>query len=91
MYVYEVNITIGSDLEKKYYNWLKTHVEEMLEFKGFLFAEIFKNENILVRYMIDNEINFQNYIKHQAPKMRGSVPGEFKGQVEITRKDYKLP
>ncbi len=91
MYVYEVNITIESELENKYYKWLKVHVEHMLEFKGFLFAEIFKNDQILVRYMLDSEQSYKDYINNQAHKMRGEVPPEFIGQFEITRKDYQLP
>jgi len=89
MHVYEVNIEIRADLEKKYFKWLKDHVVEMLEIKGFLFAEIFKNDNILVRYMIDNEKSFNNYINDGAKQMRGNLPKEFEGQVQITRKDYK--
>jgi len=89
MYVYEVDIKIQAELEQRYYIWLKEHVEQMLEVKGFLFAEIFKNEKILVRYMIDNESSYKNYINSEAKKMRASVPSEFVGQVEITRRDYE--
>ena len=41
MIIYEVNLSIDTALETSFIAWLKTHINEMLKFDGFIDASLF--------------------------------------------------
>ena len=44
MVIYEVNLAIDEGIYTEFRLWLKEHVNEMLQFPGFIQASIFKPE-----------------------------------------------
>ncbi len=79
--IYEVNIEIAPDLAQAFAAWLKHHVDEMLEIKGFQRcimserdasdeASESKNTFFTCQYFLDSRISLDNYFRDHAPRMR---------------------
>lgn len=42
--VYEVNLTIDPEVAEEYLAWLRPHIKEILQLKGFVSAELLKRD-----------------------------------------------
>lgn len=42
MVIYEVNLSIDEEIYEQFKSWLKSHVKEMLQFPGFIKAQILR-------------------------------------------------
>ena len=47
MIIYEVNLSIETALETSFIPWLKTHINEMLKFDGFIDASLLLMRKII--------------------------------------------
>lgn len=97
MILYEVNVSVKSEIEKEYRAWLKTHIAEMLELPGFIRAETYEPTEktpdkieITMHYFLDSIENMENYLKNHAPRMREDGVNRFKNQFSATRRILKL-
>ncbi len=85
--IYEVNINV--EKQKAVRNWLKEHMEEMLECEGFKKAFLFEHsEGYVVHYFVDSQKSLQNYLhgpKKEAMRALGLKFFESR-KVEINRR-----
>lgn len=99
--VYEVNIELDPEIEQAYLKFLDDHIKEILHFKGFLGADLYKDDSsaspvkLVVKYRLKTEEDMENYIAHHAPAMRAQAielfGTKFKAQRRIlkTLKSFK--
>jgi len=80
--IYEVNIRIEKEAEDKFLEWLKKHADEMLKFKGFNSANIYRrnpedesltDQNhayLTVQYHVLEKADLEKYLQEHACKMQ---------------------
>lgn len=94
MLIYEVSIKIAVHFADEYLVWLKSHVQQMLQFDGFLSAKILVNKYpdaschecaIVVQYDIESEVKLDYYFNNHAEVMRSSMPEKYKNHLQINR------
>ena len=98
MVIYEVNLTINSEIYSEYKLWLKEHVKEMLHLPGFIQASIFKpeqddgadHEKLIVQYQLDTRDDLERYFTEFATKMREESIKRFKDKFSATRRIFKI-
>ena len=98
MVVYEVNLTINSDIYSEFTVWLKGHVKEMLQFPGFIQASIFKpehddvadQETLTVQYQLETRDDLERYFTEFAPKFREEGIKRFPDKFSATRRIFKI-
>ena len=93
MIIYEVNLEINNDITKEYIHWLKSHVEDIVSFKGFCSYVIYKIESdntntqqFTVQYTINNRENLQDYLDNHAGTMRAEAIQKFGHQFNASRR-----
>jgi quinol monooxygenase YgiN len=94
MVVYEVNLTVDPSISEDFLAWLKGHVEEMLEFDGFLGAEIFAAEGAsppqyTVHYRLTDRQKLENYFQRHAQRMREDGLRRFPERFSATRRIFQ--
>ena len=90
MVCYKVEVLIDHDIEKKYQSWLKEHINQMMEFKGFLDSILLKEKQsekikFIVMYYISSKDYYNDYIKNYATEKRADIPKEFINKFSINR------
>ena len=82
MIIYEVNCLVDESITSEFGDWLRLHVEQVLQFDGFIHGEILQllqDEKLLeyqkftgfsVRYTLDSMSSLDHYLQHHAPVMR---------------------
>lgn len=98
MIIYEVNLDIKSEIYDEFLNWLKTHIEEVLQFNGFKKAKIFSEEinsdntirKLTICYDLDSRISLQEYFDNHATKMRKLTLDKFGDNVKAFRRIFEL-
>lgn len=98
MIIYEVNLTIAADIKDEYMAWLTNHVQEMLQFPGFLEAitlhDYEKNDDsfiyLTVHYLIDNKEHLHSYLEKHAPEMRAKGLKRFPNKLTATRRTFEV-
>jgi len=94
MITYEVNLTIDNEIFDDYYHWLVEHANKMLQFDGFISAEIAKEKiaeesnqtKMTARYALDSEESLNNYLTHFAASMREDGMKRFGNKFVATRR-----
>ncbi len=96
MVIYEVNLDIDKDVAAAFADWLKPHIDEMLEIDGFFRAQWFEVEadaedrvSWSVRYDVYTRDDLQRYFDHHAARMRGDGLRRFEGRFRATRRILK--
>lgn len=98
MVIYEVNLSIDKAIYPEFQLWLKDHAQEMLQFPGFIQAQILKPENeeipgqdiLTVQYQLENREALEVYFTEYAPKMRGDGLILFKDKFSAKRKIFEV-
>lgn len=94
MVIYEVNLNIRNEIYPDYSAWLFEHVKHILQYTGFIKAEIGTIESkieegetkLRVSYLIDSYHDLENYLTHHAPKMRLDGIEKFGSQFSAHRR-----
>lgn len=95
MILYEVNIQIKSEVYLPFFEWLETHVQEMLALPGFSKANIFEDrpkagdKQLVIHYYLENQKAMDHYIQELAPKMRADGVTKFETSFQINRRILK--
>ena len=96
--IYEVNLNINEDIYADFMFWLKDHVNEMLQFPGFMQASFFKEEldgasgieKLTVQYQLDSKDNLDRYLTEYAPAMREDGIKRFNDKFSATRRIFEV-
>lgn len=97
MIIYEVNLTIDNHIYREYYDWLVSHIRTILQFDGFIHAEVAKEKladhptnktNMTVRYTLNTEKDLDNYLQNHAPAMRQDGIKRFGNQFNAQRRIF---
>ncbi|HAU0227379.1 TPA: DUF4286 family protein [Legionella pneumophila] len=100
MVIYEVNLSIDNEIFKDYKTWLNEHIQEMLQFDGFVNATILRQAmdagkpdnqtHLTVQYQVESNEDLQTYFTEHAPKMRGDGVKRFEGRFSATRRTFEV-
>ena len=94
MIIYEVRLElIDKTIYSSFILWLTFHIKQMLQYKGFLKADVdnsFKENSIItIKYLVQDENCLNDYIKNHSQAMRDDGIKKFKNSFKATRKIYK--
>jgi hypothetical protein len=91
--IYEVTLSIESDIVDTFDGWLANHVEEMLAIPGFISANVFAldddengNAQRVTQYILESEGHLESYLADQSAEMRQSGIDRFGDQFMATRR-----
>ncbi len=91
--IYEVNLSVDVDVIERFDDWLHQHTQEMLAIPGFISASTsvpdVTNENRkhrCVQYRLSNQAALDDYLAHQAERMRAKADLEFEGRYKANRR-----
>ena len=98
MVIYEVNLAIDKDIYSQFEIWLKKHAREMLQFPGFIHANILKPENeavfnkeqLTVQYQLQNREALDSYFAQYPAKMREEGISLFKDKFSAERRIFEI-
>ena len=98
MVIYEVNLAINNEIYTEFRLWLKEHVNEMLQFPGFINASIFKpefdeasaQEKLTIQYQLENRDDLEKYFTEFAAKMREEGIKRFNAKFSATRRVFEV-
>ena len=76
--LYEVNLEADAAIEGPFDTWLRDHIADVLQFDGFLSAEILDDESVsppgrvrrIVQYRLRDRAALEEYLREHAPRMR---------------------
>lgn len=101
MIIYEVNLTVDNEIIPEYQPWLVKHAKEMLQFSGFVSAEIAQEipdqnadaskTRFTVRYFVETKQQLDDYLQHHATRMRGQSAEKFNNKFSATRRIFASP
>ena len=94
MIIYEVKLElIDKTIYSSFLIWLKSHVSQMLKFKGFKKADMIdsfnKDQTITIKYHVHSEDYLNNYINNYSKQMRSEGMLLFKNTFKASRKIYQ--
>ncbi len=91
--LYEVNLDADADIAGPFDTWLRDHIADMLQFGGFLSAEILDDPAALsgrirriVQYRLRNQAALDTYLRDHAPKMRAQGVTRFGDKFTTERR-----
>ena len=100
MVIYEINLSIDTEIYIAYKAWLNEHIIEMLKFPGFLKATVLNQtidaddydvqEHVTVQYQLESAKDLQNYFDEHATKMREDGVNRFDGRFSATRRIFEI-
>jgi hypothetical protein len=96
MTIYEVNLTINSDIADDYDAWLGDHIRQILAIDGFLSAEWFvvesssKAREWTVQYRLRDRASLERYFTEHAAQMRADGVDRFGDGFSATRRIMEL-
>ena len=97
MIIYEVNLTIEVQIYAEFRLWLKEHVNEMLQFPGFIQASILKpevensdQEKLTVQYTLESRADLERYFSEFAAMMREKGIIRFNDKFKATRNIFEI-
>lgn len=97
MVIYEVNLTINRAVYSEFTLWLKEHVNEMLQFPGFIQASIFKpeeeisdQEKLTIQYQLESRADLERYFTDFAPRMREEGIKRFSDKFSASRGIFEV-
>lgn len=90
MIVYEVNMTVETQLKAEFVEWLNEHIHDMETVdglrKGRLFVDRENQNKLSAQYIFENESAMENYLKDRAEEMRGKLPDRLRSGVNFSRR-----
>ncbi|MCB9640137.1 MAG: DUF4286 family protein [Myxococcales bacterium] len=97
MLIYEVNLSVDRSIALEYEDWLCGHIEEMLQFPGFVEARLFRREasdegasieDMLwtVHYVLTDRGSLDRYFREDAAAMRDEGLRKFGGLFKASRR-----
>ena len=91
--IYEVNLSVKTEIIKEFQTWLDQHVKEMLEIEGFVSAQVFQVEvenidrvELVTHYQLESRKSLQNYFDVHADRMRQDGLARFTDQFSASRR-----
>ncbi|MEY2920110.1 MAG: hypothetical protein RL261_1415 [Pseudomonadota bacterium] len=83
--LYEVNLEADAAIEGPFDTWLRDHIADVLQFDGFLSAEILDDESVpppgrirrTVQYRLRDRTALETYLREHAPRMRSQGVEKF--------------
>jgi len=82
--LYEVNLEADAAIEGPFDTWLRDHIADVLQFDGFLSAEILGDDTAtdgrirrIVQYRLRNQAALDAYLRDHAPRMRAQGVAKF--------------
>ncbi len=98
MVLYEVNLTVANTIAEDYRLWLAEHIQEMLEFDGFVTAQWFESEegdstehtSWIIHYYLRDRDALQDYFDNHAGRMRQDGLDRFGNNFSATRRIFSL-
>ncbi|MBK6453857.1 MAG: DUF4286 family protein [Proteobacteria bacterium] len=82
--LYEVNLDADAAIAGPFDTWLRDHIADVLQFDGFLSAEILDDDTAsegrirrIVQYRLRNQAALDAYLREQAPRMRAQGVEKF--------------
>ena len=95
MLIYEVNLTVSTEIASEYKAWLLDHIDEMLKIPGFHAAKFYQRdadeaggngECWTVHYFVDSRAALNDYFDGQAKVMREEGIKRFGGKFSANRR-----
>jgi len=90
MVVYQVDIKYNKDINKKLYEWLLSHANQMLEYKGFIKYDLYEDYEIpstyTVQYYLKDLPSLEDYLHKYSQKMRQKGIDLFGKSITVTRR-----
>mgnify|MGYP003460711265 FL=1 len=78
--LYEVNLDADAAIGGPFDTWLRDHIADVLQFDGFLSAEILEEDTAsedrirrIVQYRLRNQAALDAYLREPAPRMRAQA------------------
>ncbi|KTC64734.1 hypothetical protein Lade_2028 [Legionella adelaidensis] len=97
MIIYEVKLNIDVDIYSNFNVWLRAHVIEMLQFRGFHQATILEEEDkttthkrLTIQYQVASRDDLQHYFTEFSQSMREKGRKLFKDKFSATRRIYNV-
>ena len=97
MIKYEVNLEIDQNIYEEFREWLRNHIQEILNLDGFMNAELYEENDpknikrkLTVSYGLDNLKSLQDYFEQNAVLMRNKTTNKFGDKVKSTRRILEL-
>ena len=93
MIIYKIKLElIDKTIYSSFILWLTPHIKKMLEYKGFLEADVTdsfkKDQMITIKYLVQSKNDLNHYIKNYSQSMREDAIQKFKNSFNATRKIY---
>jgi len=91
--LYEVNLEADAAIEGAFDTWLRDHIADLLQFKGFLSAEILGDDSQppgkvrrIVQYRLRDQAALDDYVRDHAPRMRAQGIEKFGDRFSTERR-----
>ena len=91
--LYEVNLDAEAGIEGPFDTWLRDHIADVLQFDGFLSAEVLDDATApegrirrIVQYRLRNQAALEEYLREHAPRMRAQGVEKFGERYTATRR-----
>jgi Protein of unknown function (DUF3667)/Domain of unknown function (DUF4286) len=91
--IYEVNLDAEAGIEGPFDTWLRDHVADVLQFDGFLSAEILSDPTApagrirrIVQYRLRDQAALDAYLRDHAPRMRAQGVEKFGERFRAERR-----
>ena len=95
---YEVSLQIRAEIIFEFDEWLKDHVQAMLELPGFISASVNIPDKTMreyqyrsVKFRLRSQQDLDNYFELHAERLRGYAEARFARKFSATRKVYLIP
>lgn len=87
-WIYEVNLFVDEEIKDAYLEWLRAHIQEMLELPCFDNATLYCDEvnNWVVHYYAPSRESIDTYLETYAQQMRGDSAARFSGKFKAKRR-----
>ncbi len=92
--IYEVNIRVQNDTADAFFEWLNTHVQEMISLPGFFSAKVCsiskdddsENKYFTCLYVLESTDKLNDYFANHASAMRQDGLNRFGGKFTAERR-----
>jgi hypothetical protein len=92
--LYEVDYAADQAIEAAFDTWLRDHTADVLQFDGFLSAEILDDEAVapagrvrrIVQYRLRNRSALETYLREHAPRLRQQGVEKFGDRYSVQRR-----
>lgn len=96
MIIYEVNLSITQGIKENFLKWLSPHIEEILQFPGFISAQTYQdlepnteNLKLVVHYQVESLKLLNTYFLKHSEKSRQQAIDLFGNEFSASRRILK--